>query len=187
MTAESRRPPLGSLAGDLERIGAITDGSVAAREIGSVSQVAFRAGATTAPTLPFPIPLEPNTWVGEEPEALWLSPDEWLLISRGAAADVIATIASALGTTAHAAVDVSANRAIVELTGPGRHDLLASRCPLDLHPRAWGGRSCAQTLVGRAPVVLQHRDDATRMLVRPSFGRYVVDLLVDGAAFVRVG
>ena len=63
----------------------------------------------------------------------------------------------------------------------GRLELLASACPLDLHPRAWGDGRCAQTLFGAAPVLLQERSGATRIFVRPSFVDYVVDLLLAAA------
>jgi sarcosine oxidase gamma subunit len=38
---------------------------------------------------------------------------------------------------------------------------------------------CAQTLVGRAQVLLHERDDATRLFVRPSFAGYLTDLLLE--------
>ena len=187
MTAEPMRAPLAGLVEHLGRVETLTGGSVVAREVTGVSQVALRVAPSAAQALPFAVPIEPNTWTGEEPEALWLGPDEWLLVTRRDAADVIEAIGGALGTATHAAVDVGANRAIVEVSGSARHDLLASRCALDLHPRALTAGSCAQTVLGRAPALVQHRGDATRVLVRPSFGRYVVDLLVDAAALVDAG
>ena len=51
-------------------------------------------------------------------------------------------------------------------------------CPLDLDPRVWARGRCAQTLLGRAQVVLQERTKTTGILVRPSFADYVVDLLL---------
>ena len=43
---------------------------------------------------------------------------------------------------------------------------------------------CAQTLLARAPVLLQERDAATRVLVRASFASYVGDLLLAAGATV---
>src|SRR5437762_3522023 len=71
-----------------------------------------------------------------------------------------------------------AARVAIELTAPGRFDLLAHVCPLDLDPRVWAAGMCAQTLLGRAQVILQERTDTTGILVRPSFADYVVDLLL---------
>jgi len=73
---------------------------------------------------------------------------------------------------------LAANRVAFELTGPERFDLLAHVCPLDLDPRVWAPGRCAQTLLGRAQVVLQERTETTGILMRPSFADYVVDLLL---------
>ena len=75
-------------------------------------------------------------------------------------------------------VDVSANRAVIELVGPSRHDLLSSACPIDLHPKSWGDGRCAQSVFGAAQVLLHGREGATRVFVRPSFADYVVNLLL---------
>jgi sarcosine oxidase subunit gamma len=75
-------------------------------------------------------------------------------------------------------VDVSANRAVIELTGPSRHALVSSACPIDLHPRSWGDGRCAQSVFGSAQILLQEREPTTRLFVRPSFADYIVDLLL---------
>ncbi len=61
---------------------------------------------------------------------------------------------------------------------------LASCCPLDLHPRAFAVGACAQSLVAKAPVLLQLLDGAPRwrLLVRPSLAAYVVSWLADAIA-----
>jgi sarcosine oxidase subunit gamma len=79
-------------------------------------------------------------------------------------------------------VDVSAYRAVVELAGEDRFDLLAQGCGLDLHPRSWRDGRCAQTLLGRVPVLLQERDDATRVFVRTSFANHLAGWLLRAAA-----
>jgi sarcosine oxidase gamma subunit len=57
--------------------------------------------------------------------------------------------------------------------------MLASACSLDLDPAGgWVPGVCAQTLLARAPVILQELSDATRVFVRPSFADYVVDRLL---------
>jgi sarcosine oxidase, subunit gamma len=93
----------------------------------------------------------------------------------GSVPAIAAELGGALDGEHHAVVDVSANRTVVELTGDGRVDLLAQGCGLDLHPRAWRPGSCAQTLLGRVPVLLQERDHATRVFVRASFAAHLAD------------
>ena len=56
---------------------------------------------------------------------------------------------------------------------------LAGGCPIDLDPAGgWCPGLCAQTLYGHAQVLLQEREDATRLFVRSSFANYVVDRLL---------
>ena len=114
-----------------------------------------------------PLPVVPNT--GSE-AVLWLGPDQWLVF--GASEQ---QLRAALGDTTGSVVDVSANRVVFELSGPGARELLEQGCAIDLHPRAFGPGRCAQTLLARANVVLHQVDDAPtyRLLVRPSFAGYL--------------
>jgi sarcosine oxidase subunit gamma len=131
---------------------------------------------------PFAPPTVPNTWAAREGhEWLWLGPDEWLVIVNGDPGPTIARLEAALEQTHHSVVDVSAARAVFELAGRARRELLAASCGLDLHPRAWREGMCAQTLLGRVPVVLQELELATRVLVRPSYADALLDLLVVSA------
>lgn len=189
MTGASFRWPLAGRTEDLARVAALTGGTVTARAVTGLSQHTLRVDPSLAGRLPFPLPREANT-VATSPDAdvLWLGPDEWLIVAEvaeGAASDLAATVASAFPATHHSLIDVSGGRAVVELAGDGRHHMLAGRCGLDLHPRAWYDGMCAQSLLGRAQVLLQERNETTRIFVRPSFGRYLVDILVDAAATSR--
>src|SRR6478736_8459137 len=69
-------------------------------------------------------PTEPNTTaeVGDA-TALWLGPDEWLVLGA----------TEADFPDAAAAVDVSANRVAFDLAGDGAAATLAQGCSLDLH------------------------------------------------------
>jgi len=164
------RSPLAERSSDLELVDA--------RELAFVSQLDVRIDPSTAATLGFPTAPNTVTTIGDR-DVLWLGPDEWLVVGGAGAAEVIAPeLALSLDGLHHSVVDVSANRAILELTGPSRHDLLASACPIDLHPRSWGDGRCAQSVFGAAQVLLHEREGATRLFVRPSFAIYVVDLLL---------
>ena len=97
------------------------------------------------------LPVEPNTAAGAaDTRALWLGPDEWLIVS---AAGALATPAGANGVTF---VDVSHGRAVVRLSGPYVRDALAKGCGLDLHPAVFTPDRCAQTALGRVSVILDH-------------------------------
>src|SRR5262245_49840749 len=147
-------------------------------EIAFPTQVDVRVADGSA--LGFPV--DPNTWsrVGER-EALWLGPDEWLVVVASAdAREVTDELESSLAGLHHSVVDVSSNRALIELAGAGRLGLLSSACSIDLDPRSWTEGRCAQTVFGDAQVLLQERAETTRLFVRPSFAHYVVDLLLAG-------
>ena len=112
----------------------------------------------------------PNTWAPlEGGEALWLGPDEWLVVGDG------------VPPGAASVVEVSANRAVVDLAGPGVREFLSKGCSLDLHPDHWADGACAQTMLAKAPVILQQRGDLTRVFVRPSFADYVVEWFLSAA------
>ncbi|WP_243788432.1 sarcosine oxidase subunit gamma [Saccharopolyspora gloriosae] len=118
--------------------------------------------------------------------ALWLGPDEWLLVGgEGTAQSIQDTLGAALGEDHGAVVDVSANRTILEVSGPRARDVLNKGCALDLHPRVFGADRCAQTLLARSGVLLVCRDaelPSYWLMVRSSFARYLADWLIDASA-----
>jgi len=153
--------------------------AVAGELVPFLAQVDLRVDPAHAELAPYPLPLEANTaWHDRDRSVLWLGPDEWLVLSSGGSAQaVVHELTTAFGGTHHSVVDVSANRVALALTGDDRVDLLSHVCPIDLDPRAWGPGRCAQTMLGRAQVILFERNGSTPILVRPSFADYVVDLL----------
>lgn len=174
------RSPLAHRRADLDAFAAATGGAVSAVEIPFLTQIGVRVTASAAPAS---FPREANsTGRRGEGSILWLGPDEWLVTGPPGSAAAIEEELHATPAHIHRAVtDVSANRAVLDLVGPGVRDLLASGCPIDLHPRAWAAGRCAQTLFARAQVILEQRGDITRVFVRPSFADYVVDRLAAGA------
>ena len=68
--------------------------------------------------------------------ALWLGPDEQLLLAPAEdPATVARTLSTALGEVPHSLVDVSHRQIALQLTGPNCAWLLNSQCPLDLSIR----------------------------------------------------
>ena len=68
---------------------------------------------------------------GADSVAMWLGPDQWLIVVPSASA---ASLAQALDGVAASAVDVSDLRAMFELSGPLAADVLRKGCAVDLHP-----------------------------------------------------
>ena len=181
MTVEPfARDALTTRARELAEVSTRTSGRVTVEHLPFLAQVSLRLDPSLAERAPYPLPLEPNTALEAGPRAtLWLGPDEWLVLGAAHAAPEIAVeLHTALDGEHRSIVDVSANRVALDLGGPDRSELLASGCSLDLHPRSWRAGMCAQTLFARSQVILHERDDATRVLVRPSFADYLVDRLL---------
>ena len=148
------------------------------RELPFLAQVSVRTQAPGSS-----LPTEPNTVTGDSSRAaLWLGPDEWLVVGPPGSEIALETDLRATGATV---VDVSANRTTLELRGPRARELLEFGCPIDLHPRVFGPGRCAQTLLGRANVLIWFVADdpepVYRLLVRPSFAAYVAAWLADAA------
>ena len=165
------RSALAARTGDLAALQAV--------EVPFLTQIDVRCAPEDAERLGFPSLA--NTVLGDPTRGvLWLGPDEWLVVGLpGTAAATLDEFERALAGVHHAVVDVSGNRAVIELRGADRYELLASGCSLDLDPRGgWVPGVCAQTMFARAQVILQELAMATRVFVRPSFAGYIVDRLL---------
>jgi sarcosine oxidase subunit gamma len=119
-----------------------------------------------------------------------MGPDEWLIVAPN---EEGGSLESALRTAflgAHASVvDVSAQRTIIEVTGNSARNVLARGCAIDLHPLAFDGGRCAQTLIARAHVLLlAHVGTGTIwVFVRASFAEYMAEWLLDASLEERTG
>lgn len=115
--------------------------------------------------------------------ALWLGPDEWLLLaSEGEGQAIAADLARALGDEAHSLVDVSHRQVAVELRGPHAEWLLASQCPLPLDLASFPIGMCTRTVFAKVEVVLWRTSPETfHVEVWRSFSRYVVEMLTEVA------
>ena len=103
--------------------------------------------------------------------ALWLGPDEWLLLAPPGTLDVAPVAGGAV-------VDVSHRQIGLQLEGPGAADALSAGCPLDLHPSAFPPGMCTRTVFGKAEIVLWRQGaDRFHIEVWRSFAGYVTGLL----------
>lgn len=137
------------------------------------------------------VPVTANTVAAvADCSALWLGPDEWLIIGPAAEERRLADgIRAALGPRHASMVDVSASRAVIELGGVKAREVLMKGCGLDLHPRAFGPGQCAQTILARAQIILWQSEAAPRyrILVRNSFAPYLAAWLLDAMAEFSTG
>jgi sarcosine oxidase subunit gamma len=120
---------------------------------------------------------------GKRRAALWLGPDEWLLIAEDTdAASLGAELEAALGSAPHSLVDVSHRQIGVFVSGPVAARALSAGCPLDLHPAAFPVGMATRTIFDKAEIVLWRRG-ATDFHVEAwrSFASYVVAALIEAA------
>ncbi|MBB3946148.1 sarcosine oxidase subunit gamma [Rhizobium skierniewicense] len=111
--------------------------------------------------------------------ALWLGPDEWLVIDQGESnlMDACATVSAP-----HSATDVSHRNVAITVSGDGAEATLNAGCPQDLSLAAFPVGACSRTLFGKAEVVLLRvTDDTFRVECWRSFAEYVFGLLDEGA------
>ena len=113
--------------------------------------------------------------------ALWLGPDEWLLIAPDDAADVLGgALEGALGGEAASVVDVSERNVGIEVSGPKAAEVLNAFNALDLAETAFPVGMCTRTLFGKAEIVLWRiAPDRFRIEVWRSFAHYLLGCLAE--------
>jgi sarcosine oxidase subunit gamma len=184
--AEGRHSPLDGLLP-----WSLPDDAITLAELRFFEQIGLRVRQPVAAYLAgVPLPLQPNRVASmRRVRTLWLGPDEWLVTAPdGVAPDLMRRISRALASRHATVTDLSASRAVIEIAGPRGRDLLEMGCGLDLHPRAFGPGSCAQTLFAKLPVILDQLSAAPayRLFVRRSAARWLAEWLIDAALEFRV-
>ena len=175
---------------DLQRDHPLKDLRFAARGItlspaASCERVVLRAGRNfhddISKKIGLVLPAEPGTTVsGKSADALWIGPDEWLLIGREGSG--LLRKCARLKPEMASAVDISHRNTAILLAGPRSREILNAGCPRDLRDRAFPVGNAARTVMGKAEMVLfrtgeqQYRVECWR-----SFAEYVWLHLVDAA------
>ena len=193
MIAEAvRRSALAEYADRFAALAA-AGGDLSMRELPFLAQVNLRADPNDGDLMyrvasslgGLALPLVPNTVTAKgDRRALWLGPDEWLIVGPDGTQDALQDavrlgLAGAFGSI----VDVSANRTVLEIRGAKARDLLAHCVPVDLDARSFGSNRCAQTLLAKAQVIIECHDlSVFQLYARTSFATYVADWLLDAAA-----
>jgi sarcosine oxidase, subunit gamma len=138
---------------------------------------AVRAAAQAA--LGVPLPAEAcRAGVTGERAALWLGPDEWLLVAPAEQAGLAMRLERSLAHLPHSLVDVSHRQLALLVHGPRAAAVLAGGCPLDLDLQSFPVGMCTRTVLGKAEVVLWRTDvQAFRLEVWRSFAPYVAQFL----------
>ena len=114
--------------------------------------------------------------------ALWLGPDEWMLIGPEGT-DFVGLAAKA--EVLHSAVDISHRNIAIMVSGPGARVTINSACPHDLTEASFPVGACTRTVFGKMEVVLYRESGETwHVECWRSFADYCFGMLAEGAADV---
>lgn len=136
--------------------------------------------AALSKALGLALPRKPKTSTAKAGRtALWLGPDEWLVIDDGAQ-DPLEACADVAAL--HSAVGVSHRNIAISVTGRGAENALCSGCPQDLSLAAFPVGACSRTILGKSEIVLLRTgEDSFRVECWRSFSDYVLAFLTDSA------
>jgi sarcosine oxidase subunit gamma len=117
--------------------------------------------------------------VAADRAALWLGPDEWLLLSPAAGLDgIVIESAERISRLPYSLVDVSDRQTALRISGRRAVTVLSGGVPLDLDPEAFPVGMCTRTVLAKAEIVLwRTASDSFHIEVWRSFAPYVWGLL----------
>ena len=119
------------------------------------------------------LPKTPNSTVTtKDITALWLGPNEWLLVGRpGAEGGMVEALRQELASQHVAITDVTEGRTIIGLTGSNARDVLMKGCSLDIHPRHFKPGDCTQSALAKALIILHQTSGDSG--IEPTYDIYV--------------
>ena len=130
-------------------------------------------------------PVAANTVVeSDDYRIYWMGPDEWLIITQaGRQGELKEKLLKALSGVFSSVVDNSSGLTILHISGENAAALLATDCPLDLHPREFKHGQCAQTRLAKAGMTLSPLAEQAgfEVIIRRSFADYLLIWLQDAA------
>lgn len=166
---------------------AATGLSVSLREIpdrgmidlrGLASDAGFKAAAKDV--LGIDLPTMPRTSVSwGDVKVLWLSVDQWLILStRTKAQELLAALRAALQGIHSLAVDVSDMRAVIRMEGEGSREVLMKGTSLDLLSGDYIAGTCRRMRFAEIAALLHVvEDDVFDIYVFRSYAHYAWDFL----------
>jgi len=127
------------------------------------------------------LPKKPKTSIVKNGRvALWIGPDEWLVMGDDGTA--LSQALSGVKSNLFSAVDVSHRNTAIQLSGANTEKVLNSGCPQDLSIGAFPLKACTRTVFGKAEVILWRTgEQEIQVECWRSFSDYVWKFLVDAA------
>jgi sarcosine oxidase subunit gamma len=110
--------------------------------------------------------------------ALWLGPDEWLLLTETPAPSLLGKLTEALHGVPYSLVDVSDRQVAITASGPNAAAALSMFIPLDLALTAFPVGMATRTIFEKAEIILWRRGmEEFHLEIWRSFAPYVANLL----------
>lgn len=172
--------------------GAVFEGRVRVEEAGLSGMVTLRGDLASAPlrravktVVGVEVPQVRRLAMAEGRGALWMSPDElMILVPHGAAAGVVSALAAALGGEHHLAADVSDARAVFRLTGEtgAVREVLAKLTPADVSPEGLGPGEVRRTRLGQVAAAFWIGEEGATVVCFRSVALYVFELMSNATA-----
>jgi sarcosine oxidase subunit gamma len=157
---------------------------VAVTRVPRQARLIVRGGAATAALVGrafgLALPCDPcRAATGDRRAALWLGPDEWLVLAPdGDGERLAAALAQAAGSEPVSVVDVSHRQVGLAVAGRAAADAINGFNALDLDEHVFPVGLCTRTLFAKAEIVLWRRERETfRIEVGRSFAPYVLGCL----------
>ncbi|MER9741158.1 sarcosine oxidase subunit gamma [Mesorhizobium sp. M0187] len=137
--------------------------------------------AALSKALGLTLPKQPKTSAAKAGRtALWLGPDEWLVIDE-AGKDPLADCAGVAAL--HSAVGISHRNVAFAVTGPAAAAAINAGCPQDLSLEAFPVGAASRTILGKCEILLlRTAADAFRVECWRSFSDYVFTFLSEAAS-----
>ena len=137
------------------------------------------------------LPLEANTSASSENfTAIWLSPDEWMLVSNRTVNkennnyEIEKLLFNKISKTNLGSVtDVTDQLVTINLSGEKIFDLLSTGCPFDFNNFKSKKGASTQTLLAQIDVIIHHKEiNSVNLFVRRSFSEHLMSWINDSAS-----
>ena len=130
------------------------------------------------------LPVEANTSTSNDNlDALWLSPDEWMIYLNENIFDVLYNEISKLNLGS--VTNVSDQWVCIKIRGSKVFDLLTSGSPFDFREFKNNKNHVTQTLLNHIDVTIHHKEiNEINLFVRRSFSEHLMSWLRDSSRFI---
>lgn len=155
----------------------------------NAARASLRAGmnevAALSDALGMALPTKPKTSARANGlDALWLGPDEWLLI--GPEGTDFMALGAGSGVL-HSMVEISHRNVAFLVSGRGAAQAINAGCPQDLSLAVFPVGACSRTVFGKIEIILYRTaSDVFRVECWRSFSEYCFGMLSEGAKDVNL-